>query len=57
MLAGAWIGLGLLLAIAALALLLTGLVRRDAVRRDGGPIIVVRDDDEDDHHFHDHFGH
>ena len=57
MLAGAWIGLAALLAIAAVAVVLTGLARREPRRRDGGPILGGIDRDDHDHiHDHDHGG-
>ena len=57
MLAGAWIGLAALLAIAAVAFGVTALARRDARRRDGGPIIATHDPDDDEHIHHDWGGH
>ena len=57
MLPGAWIGLAALLAIAAVAVLVTGLARRASQRRDGGPIIATHDPDDDDHIHHDWGGH
>ena len=57
MLAGAWIGLAALLAIAAVAFGVTALARRDARRRDGGPIISTHDPDDDEHIHHDWGGH
>ena len=52
--AGAWIGLAALLAIAAVALLISAIARRtDRIRRDGAPILA-HDPDRDEA---DHFGH
>ena len=56
MLAGAWIGLAALLAIAAVAIGVSGLARRETRRRDGGPIIATYDDDDDHIHHHGDWG-
>ena len=54
--AGAWIGLAALLAIAAVALLISAIARRaDRIRRDGAPILAHDPDhDEADHFDHGH---